>query len=200
MGHMENGQWVSDTGCDRPVIAVDCDGLLNNKGEGRIGVDNGAIWDLSPLRKALALGCRVAIMTCNDLVYVAGVLQERGVDAYADLAREYKVPPFDDGTVLVTDRKVLADQYWDDRGRQLAYGQDPEPLFRELGLDRNGDGVVDEYDYRTPEYKSYVAAVVAAAEGRGDEMTVHAALCTARDAAAAYTTGGVLSNGKVVAA
>lgn len=184
MGHYENGAWTSDTGLAVPVLAVDCDGTLNNKPEGQTGVDNGATWNFALIRYAVKLGCRVGIMTCNDPFYVAGVLEEHGIPAVADLAREYKIPPWDDA-VLVTDRKILADWYIDDRNALFRYGDSVPGLFARIGLDRDGDGRLD-YDYKTPEYKSYVQAWQAFIAGDIDQAALDEVCHAAAAAAAAY--------------
>lgn len=192
MGKFVNGKWHSDTGCDTPVIAFDCDGTLNSKGEGQIGVENGAQWDLTPVKAALALGCRVAVMTCNVPEFVAGKLRDHGIAAYADDRREYKVPPFTDGTVLVTDRKVLADFYVDDRNVHFAFGDSVPALFAAMGLDRDGDGRLDGYDDdgpTTPEYQLYVKAQAALWAGTGDPAAVAVAMDAAVAAAQRWVPG-----------
>jgi len=173
---------MSDTGYSERVVAFDCDGTLNDMAVGQIGVDNGARWDITVLLTAMRLGCRVAVMTCNDPAYVAAKLQELGVKAYADVAREHKVPPWL-GVVLVTDRKVLADEYLDDRNVAYKFGDDPTPHFRRWAGLTAGNGA---YDYLTVEYRAYVETHLAFVEGNADAAAEQAAMAAAQTAAAQW--------------
>ena len=106
-------------------IAFDWDGTLTS-GDGPIGQDNGAEIDLYPLRLCLEAGRTVAVMTCNEAPYVASVLASRGITAFADTAMAHKVPDGEfGGQVLVTNRKVLAAVYADDRNITWKFGDDP---------------------------------------------------------------------------
>jgi len=128
------------TGADEPVISFDCDGTLNSLGEAPIGVDSGQVWDLRLLRMCLDAGWRVGVMTCNVPTYVASQLYAHGVQAYADVRGEFKVPPLVrplDGLrryVLVTNRKLLADWYLDDHNIEYKYGDPLLPVIERLGL------------------------------------------------------------------
>jgi len=112
-------------------LAFDWDGTLTSAGAAPVGRDNpGVSIDLTPVRMALSRGLQVAVMTCNDVGYVAAALYRHGVLGYPDHEMQYKIPPvFLGGYVLVTNRKVLARKYIDDRGMHWQFGDDPELIF-----------------------------------------------------------------------
>ena len=117
------------TGMDRPVVAFDWDGTLTSQGTGKIGQDNGAQVDLTPLRMVLEAGWYAGIMTCNVVRYVADVVERHGIAAYADEESYFKIPRFAN-MVLVSNRKLLADLYVDDHGFRYQYGDDPGEVMR----------------------------------------------------------------------
>jgi hypothetical protein len=106
--------------------AFDWDGTLTSE-DGPIGQDHGAVLDLQPLRLVLAGGFTAAVMTCNVVSYVETILRQNGIPAMADTTMQFKTYPDDlgPGFVIVTNRKVLARFYFDDRGREYHYGMDP---------------------------------------------------------------------------
>ena len=111
-------------------IAFDWDGTLTSA-DGPIGRDNGAAINLEPLTRVLDAGYTAAIMTCNDPLYVAHILEQYGVPTHPDTVFQYKIPdPLFTGKVLVTGRKVLARVYADDRNILYQYGMNPRiPLI-----------------------------------------------------------------------
>lgn len=109
------------TGLPELVIAFDYDGVLTSAA---VPGSGGSVKiDLTPLVLALDAGCRVAVMTCNDVSHVAGVLESRGIPALQDRSMRYALPP-EHGRVLVSNRKVVADLYVDDHGMRWSYGDD----------------------------------------------------------------------------
>lgn len=136
------------TGLPMPSIAFDCDGVLTDQGTTTIGEDTDRKWDVTPLRTAISRGFSVGVMTCNVVTYVAAQLKEQGIRCYADVTMEYKTwdGGLDGCTVIVTNRKLLADRYVDDHGMGWSFGDDPELIFA---------GLPFSYDYRTVEYRRY---------------------------------------------
>lgn len=113
-------------------LSFDWDGTLTS-GDGPIGQDNGAEIDLAPLRLALERGLTVAVMTCNDPMYVASVLAAHGIAAWANADMSYKTPrPGRENLVMVSSRKVLSSRYIDDRNITWRFGDDPELIFKGL--------------------------------------------------------------------
>lgn len=82
--------------------------------------------DTCGLDKAFELGYCVAVMTCNDVDRVAAALEALGYTVLADagMTRLFWNGGPDGRTVLVTNRKVAASAYFDDRAFNLKYGQD----------------------------------------------------------------------------
>lgn len=117
------------TGHTEPVIAFDCDGVLNNMGVSVIGRDNGQKWDTYPIWVLLQLGCTVCVYTCNVPEFVVDELRKQGIDAYPDpdiTDQQYKCPPAN-GRVMVTQRKPLADFYIDDNAVRWHFG---DPVWK----------------------------------------------------------------------
>ena len=116
-------------------LSFDWDGTLTS-GDGPIAQDNGAEINLFPLFAAWQRGLVCAVMTCNDPRYVAEVIrgdEKYGMPAQADVRMECKTPPYPDGLiVIVTQRKVLARRYIDDRNITWRFGDDPELIFKGL--------------------------------------------------------------------
>lgn len=112
------------------LIAIDFDGVLTPSPE--------ACWppaevDLTLIRLAQARGYAVAIMTCNaDVRRVAAELVARGIAAVADPAMSHRSWS-DPGTVLVTNRKVIADFYVDDRAVRYRFGDPVPAIFGRAG-------------------------------------------------------------------
>ena len=162
------------TGLSMPSIAFDCDGVLTDQGTTTIGTDTDRKWDVTPIRMALTRGFSVGVMTCNVVTYVARKLEEQGLTALPDVDMFYKA--WDGGpdgcTVLVTNRKLLADMIVDDHAMGWSYGQDPELIFA---------GLPEGYDYRTIEYRRYTAAVRTGGN-------INAALLAAQAASAQWYT------------
>lgn len=110
-------------------LSFDWDGTLTSS-DGPIGQDNGAEIDLTPLKLALERGLTVAVMTCNDPIYVAEVLRQQGIRSAADRNFSCKTPQAWAGNaVIVTGRKVLSARYVDDRNITWRFGDDPELIF-----------------------------------------------------------------------
>lgn len=126
---------MGDTVPER-VIAFDWDGTLTNKGDtstGRAGIT----YDLAPVMCAMAAGHRVAIMTADpdNLQRIPAILAQYGITSYADVTMQCKMPRMV-GEVLVTNRKVLADVYVDDRAMRWQFGMDETIIERMI----NGTG------------------------------------------------------------
>jgi len=140
------------TGLPMIAVAFDCDGVLTDQGTTTIGEDTDRKWDVTPIRIALSRGFSVGVMTCNVVSYVAERLRDQGLTVLPDEQMRYKAwNGGEDGcTVLVTNRKLLADRYVDDHGLGWSFGDDPELIFA---------GLPCTYDYRTPEYRRYVWSV-----------------------------------------
>ncbi|SRR6266568_460225 len=116
------------------VVAFDWDGTLNNTPVTHgndPAIMRGQVCDLTPLHAVMASGHRVAIMTAGDPLFVLGRLLDRKVPAFADTAMEHKVPP-SAGMVMVTNRKVLADVYVDDRALRWRFGMDASVIERTM--------------------------------------------------------------------
>jgi hypothetical protein len=121
------------TGHDEPVVAFDCDGTLNNMGVSVIGQDNGQKWDTYPIWVLQQLGCTVCVYTCNVVDFVVDELRKQDIDAYPDpdiTDPQYKCPP-NNGRVMVTNRKPLADLYVDDNALRWKCG---DPLWKITNL------------------------------------------------------------------
>lgn len=167
------------TGLKMPSIAFDCDGVLTSEGTTTIGQDTERKWDITPIRMAISRGFSVGVMTCNVVSYVASRLTDQGLTAIAD--EKMTIRAWDGGTdgctVLVTNRKLLADRYVDDHGLGWSYGQDPELIFA---------GLPCPYDYRTIEYRRYASMHL-----KADAAADHALLTLAQIAAGGLAMGGL---------
>lgn len=122
-------------------VAFDCDGTLTSAAYAPIGQDNGQTWDLRLLTMCLDAGWQVGVMTCNVAAHVAAQLETHGVHAYADEAMTHKIPPPGGHPVtgraryvLVTNRKLLALWYLDDRNIEYKYGDPIGPVAARMGL------------------------------------------------------------------
>lgn len=115
----------------RPVnglVAFDFDGVLSKGTRYHWPLDE---LDLSLIAGAHERGYAVAVMTCNDVTRVAGALRQRGLRVFADvrMTREFWSDP---EVVLVTNRKVAAKLYVDDRAVRYQYGQPASVVYDTL--------------------------------------------------------------------
>lgn len=112
------------------TIAFDYDGTLTS------GNRTGAEADFRPLAEAIRRGYSVAVMTCNDIFHVSAVLNRSGITTQTDPAMRIWLWENAGSVVLVTNRKVWAAIYPDDRGFQWQHGDDPEAIFAEAAKRR----------------------------------------------------------------
>lgn len=115
------------------TIAFDFDGVLHENPHYKWPLD--AV-DLGLLRKAHARGYAVAIMTCNDVTRVARFLRKSGFRAVAD-TKMTRMHWSDPEAILVTNRKLVADFYVDDKAVRYRFGQPHEVIF-DLVTERDG--------------------------------------------------------------
>lgn len=164
------------TGLPMYAIAFDCDGVLTDQGTTTIGQDTDRTWDVTPVQMALCRGFSVTVMTCNVVSYVAARLKDQGLSVYPDETMEYRAwdGGLDGCTVLVTNRKILADLYVDDHAQHWAFGDDPDLIFA---------GFEVAYDYRTIAYRRYTALQRLYWDRRISAATVQSALTAAQAAA-----------------
>lgn len=115
----------------RPVICFDFDGVLHESAEYRYPMGKVRL-DL--ITQAQDRGYAVAIMTCNDVLYVAAYLRGRGVKAVSDaqMKRVWWSGGEDGKDVLVTNRKIPARAYIDDRAINYHYSEPTEDVWRKL--------------------------------------------------------------------
>jgi hypothetical protein len=118
----------------RECYAFDFDGVLHAEPRG------GITWseiDLTLIADCHARGIAVAIMTCNDTYRVAAVVRQRGFQVVDDNVTDFGwprgSPPWngyaDGKTVLVTNRKVLASRYIDDKAHRHLFEWGPERFW-----------------------------------------------------------------------
>lgn len=129
--------WKSARTGFHPCVAFDFDGVLHEHGGYRasFGQIDTTLIDMAHARKFA-----VAIMTCNDTWRIANLLAKRGYKVQDDNARPVGAlrgsPSWyggEDGyTILVTNRKVCAKFYVDDRALQYEYQTDPREVFVEI--------------------------------------------------------------------
>ena len=112
----------------RGTIAFDFDGELHEDPHYRWPP---AALDFSLIEQAHDRGYAVAVMTCNDIWRVAGLLQRHGFRVYADHAMRHMYW-HDPSVVLVTGRKVCATAYVDDRAIRYRFGEDTGKVWAEL--------------------------------------------------------------------
>lgn len=110
------------------TIAFDWDGVVHEHAAFTAPMGN---CDLELLREAIARGYSVAVMTCNNVGYVSGYLRDHGFRVYADTAMRYMDWESAGDLVLVTNRKVCAGLYADDKGFEYHYGQGGAGIFAE---------------------------------------------------------------------
>jgi 8-oxo-dGTP pyrophosphatase MutT (NUDIX family) len=116
----------------RPLVAFDFDGVLH---EHRGWVSKFGRINVEPLRMAQRKGYATAVMTCNDVGRVATILRVKyNLRTVPDL--QMRNMGWDGGKdgrqVLVTNRKLAARMYVDDRAFHWTYGSDPGRIFDEL--------------------------------------------------------------------
>jgi 8-oxo-dGTP pyrophosphatase MutT (NUDIX family) len=107
--------WLTVSGC----VALDFDGVLS-KGAGYH-------WPLTEVNLDLIKlvqdrGYAAAIVTCNDVAKVAAELRRHGLSAVAD-PHMVRTSWHDRDAVLVTNRKIAASLYVDDKAVCYLYGQ-----------------------------------------------------------------------------
>src|SRR5580692_7717984 len=112
----------------RQCVSVDFDGLLHSYHD---GWKDGSIYgdlDFSVIPKLHDLGYAVAVSTCRPITPVVHSLRKHGFIVQDDvtLARSFWYGGTRGDTVLVTNRKVAAVAYLDDRAVNVKYGQDPD--------------------------------------------------------------------------
>lgn len=107
------------------TIALDFDGVIHENPHYKWPLD--AV-DLGLIRKAHARCYAVAIMTCNDVSLVAKFLRQSGFRAVADL-KMTRHSWHDPESILVTNRKITADFYVDDKAVRYRFGQSHEVIF-----------------------------------------------------------------------
>lgn len=106
-------------------IAFDYDGVLHSSPKMR--------WppkeiDFGPLREAQRRGYAVTIMTCNTIASVGKLLEQHGFKVYVDHKRSYTRWAFKN-VILVTNMKVSAVAYVDDRAIHWTFGSDPRAIW-----------------------------------------------------------------------
>jgi len=114
----------------RGTVCFDFDGTLTEGAE--YTPDIGHV-DVGGIRRAQAMGYSVAIMTCSPARHVVRALERAGIEAHADQEMVF-ASWHERRAVLVTQRKVCAVAYFDDRAHQFRYGQDWERAFERAGL------------------------------------------------------------------
>jgi 8-oxo-dGTP pyrophosphatase MutT (NUDIX family) len=119
-------------------ISYDCDGVLHaNPGWSPAWSE----FDTTLISEAHARGVAVAVSTCNDTWRVAAKIKSRGFRVHDDnkepVGRSFTHSPTwhggDDGTVvLVTNRKVCAFAYVDDKAYHYQFRTDPMAVWMDL--------------------------------------------------------------------
>lgn len=103
----------------RGCVALDWDGVLS-QGAGYHWPLTGL--DLTLVHQAHARGYAVAIMTCNDVVLVAGELRRHGFRVQADI-HMVRLHWDEPEVILITGRKIAATAYVDDRAIRYEFGE-----------------------------------------------------------------------------
>lgn len=116
------------------TLAFDFDGVFHPNSRFHWPLERA---DFGPLREAMDRGYAVAIVTGNFPHLVAAELGKHGFKTLLDpgmsRARWEEV-----GRVLVTNRKISALAYVDDRGIRWSFGQDPADIFNVVETLRPG--------------------------------------------------------------
>ena len=116
----------------RENVAFDFDGVVHENPE---WAPKFSAIDIEGLELFQNAGYAVSIMTCNDVDRVAAALRRFGFDTYED--HRMRLWQWNGGrtglTVLVTNRKVSAAMYLDDRGFRFRFGDDWQEALAELG-------------------------------------------------------------------
>jgi hypothetical protein len=106
-------------------IAFDFDGVLHEHGKMRWPAGR---LDFAPLREAMKRGYAVTIMTANIPASVGRELEKHGFKVYVDSKMSYSRWA-SKGVILVTNRKVSAVAYVDDRAIHWTFGSDPAAIW-----------------------------------------------------------------------
>lgn len=107
------------------TLAFDFDGVLHQhpKYHWPLGAT-----DFDVMREAMARGYSVAVVTANVVSMVGDVLAKQGFTVLVDKDMN-RARWAQQGTVLVTNRKIPALAYVDDRAIRWTYGQDPAVIW-----------------------------------------------------------------------
>ena len=121
-------QWPQQRNC----VAFDWDGVLQQSPH--YLAPGSWVLDVSPMTAVLAAGYCCAVMTCNVCENVAAALHHAGLSIALDpaMTRGFWDGEEDGRTVLVTNRKIAAVMYVDDRALHWTYGQDPQVILDAL--------------------------------------------------------------------
>ena len=106
-------------------IAFDFDEVLHEHGKMRWPV--GRV-DFAPLREAMRRGYAVSIVTANIPASVGKELERHGFKVYVDTKMTYSRWAYKN-VILVTNRKVSAVAYVDDRAIHWVFGSDPAAIW-----------------------------------------------------------------------
>jgi 8-oxo-dGTP diphosphatase len=111
-----------------PLVVFDYDGVLSKNPRFQWPLDE---VDFSPITEAQDHGYAVAIVTCNVPYLVARELEKHGFQALPDPDMEHR-SWHDQEVVLVTNFKLPAKMYVDDKGFSWHYGQDTGLIWDEM--------------------------------------------------------------------
>ena len=118
----------------RQCVSVDFDGLLHSYHD---GWKDGSIYgelDFDLISRLHSLGYAVAVSTCRPVQPVALVMRNQGfrVKADLDMRASFWIGGTEGNTVLITNRKIAAVAYLDDRAVPLRFGQDDDAVSAAL--------------------------------------------------------------------
>jgi hypothetical protein len=113
-----------------PFVAFDWDGVLHSATEFQLTFDQ---IDLAPVREALARGWTVGVMTANDLIEdIALALMRQGIRAFADHFGRCREGFPGSNLVVVSNYKLWADVFVDDRAVRYQFGESVPLLMGEV--------------------------------------------------------------------